>query len=95
MSLDQINNHVTRRTLLRAGLFSALAVPARYSLGATDGKGGIKISPVTLALAGYVVQASQKALPPQTLEATKHHLLDTLAAMISGTHLLAGEKAIA
>lgn len=96
MNLDQGNNTTTRRRLLRAGLLGALAVPARYSFGANDGKtDSVEISAVTLALADYVAQASQKALPPQALEATKHHLLDTLAAMISGTHLLAGEKAIA
>ena len=61
---------MTRRTLLRARLFSALVVPARYSFGATDTKASsVEISSVTLALADYVVQAAQKALLAAALEA--------------------------
>jgi hypothetical protein len=52
MKLEQISNQITRRMLLRAGLLSALAIPARYSFGVTDGKtGSVEISPVTIELA--------------------------------------------
>jgi 2-methylcitrate dehydratase PrpD len=45
-------------------------------------------------LAGYIAAAPRKALPAEVAEKTKHHVLDTLAAMISGAKLLPGRKAI-
>ena len=46
-------------------------------------------------LASYMASAPARALPPVVQEKTKHHLLDTLAAMISGKALLPGRRAIA
>jgi 2-methylcitrate dehydratase PrpD len=46
-------------------------------------------------LSGYVAGALRKPLPPAVAEKTKHHLLDTVAAMVSGARLLPGRKAIA
>ena len=43
-------------------------------------------------LAKYI--AARKALPPAVVEKTKHHVLDTIAAMVSGSRLLPGRKAI-
>ena len=45
-------------------------------------------------LADYVASASRKALPEPVVEATKHHILDTIAAMVSGADLLPGRMAI-
>src|SRR5438067_2344145 len=45
-------------------------------------------------LATYISRASKKALPKPVAEKTKHHVLDTIAAMVSGSRLLPGEKAI-
>jgi 2-methylcitrate dehydratase PrpD len=42
----------------------------------------------------YIAAAPRKALPAKVLEKTKHHVLDTLAAMVSGSRLLPGRKAI-
>ena len=42
------------------------------------------ISPVMKTLATYIAQAGKKPLPANVVERTKHHLLDTLAAMVSG-----------
>ena len=42
---------------------------------------------VTAGLADYMSQAAQTALPTDALEKTKQHILDTLAAMISGVSL--------
>jgi 2-methylcitrate dehydratase PrpD len=53
------------------------------------------ISAVMQTVARYIVDAAARPLPDAAIEATKHHLLDTLAAMISGSHLPPGEKAIA
>ncbi len=46
-------------------------------------------------LSGYIAGALRRPLPPEVLEKTKHHLLDTLAATISGARLPPGRKAIA
>ena len=52
------------------------------------------ISPVMLQVSRYIAAAPKKALPKAVLEKTKHHVLDTLAAMVSGSRLLPGRKAI-
>ncbi len=52
------------------------------------------ISPLMQELAGYIAAARRKALPKPALETTKHHVLDTLAAMVSGAKLLPGRMAI-
>jgi 2-methylcitrate dehydratase PrpD len=39
-------------------------------------------------------EAANHALPDEVVEKTKHHILDTLAAMISGTGLLPGQRAL-
>jgi 2-methylcitrate dehydratase PrpD len=54
----------------------------------------VSISPVMKRLSGYIAQAGKKALPPAVAERTKHHVLDTIAAMVSGSQLLPGRKAI-
>ena len=45
-------------------------------------------------VAGYIAAAPRRALPSKVQERTKHHLLDTLAAIVSGSRLLPGQKAI-
>ncbi len=45
-------------------------------------------------LSRYIAGALRKPLPPQVVEKTKHHILDTLAAMVSGSRLVPGKKAI-
>ena len=42
-------------------------------------------------LVEYVSKAKTTELPPEVLQNTKHHILDTLAAMISGATLKPGE----
>src|SRR2546422_6162901 len=46
------------------------------------------------ALPIYIAQALHRPLPSPVVEKTKHHLLDTIAAMLSGSRLLPGKKAI-
>jgi 2-methylcitrate dehydratase PrpD len=53
-----------------------------------------EISPVMHELATYIARAGKKPLPRPVAEKTKHHVLDTIAAMVSGSKLLPGEKAI-
>jgi 2-methylcitrate dehydratase PrpD len=52
------------------------------------------ISPVMRRLSAYIAQAGKRTLPPAVAERTKHHVLDTIAAMVSGSRLLPGRKGI-
>ena len=96
----------TRRTILYAGgaalLTNALVSPAQSQGAApakaakSDEEGEAKdepISPVTIALAEYVAKTLDRPLPPEVVAKTKLHVLDTIAAMISGSRLKAGEFA--
>jgi 2-methylcitrate dehydratase PrpD len=51
------------------------------------------ISPITTALADYVARALDRELPASALARTKLHVLDTIAAMVSGSRLKPGELA--
>src|SRR5690606_19071849 len=50
---------------------------------------------VTERLAAYVAEAGSLPLPPEVEAKAKHHLLDTVAAMLSGTELKPGRLALA
>ena len=52
------------------------------------------ISPIMRRLAAYVAAAPGRKLPAGVTERAKQHLLDTLAAMVSGSRLLPGRRAI-
>lgn len=52
-------------------------------------------SPVMLALSEYVSEAAKRSLPEAVTEKVKHHIVDTVAAMVSGSRLLPGASAIA
>ena len=54
----------------------------------------MSISPVMQRLSAYIAQAGRTRLPPAVVERTKHHILDTIAAMVSGSRLLPGRKGI-
>lgn len=45
-------------------------------------------------LSVYMSDAAQRALPDDVTEKTKQHILDTLAAMVSGSKLLPGRRAL-
>src|SRR5207302_9064203 len=51
------------------------------------------ISPEMNALTAYMSAAGARALPAEVAEHAKHHLLDTLASMISGSELAPGQAA--
>ena len=52
------------------------------------------ISPVMRKLSTYIAGAVKRPLPARVTERAKHHLLDTLSAMLSGAPLLPGRRAI-
>jgi len=45
-------------------------------------------------LSGYIAKALRRKLPAPVVEKSKHHVLDTIAAMVSGSRLPPGKKAI-
>src|ERR1700704_4451727 len=53
-----------------------------------------EISPVMEKLSAYMADARNRALPDNALQDTKHHILDTIAAMVSGSELPPGRMAI-
>jgi 2-methylcitrate dehydratase PrpD len=54
----------------------------------------IEISPVMKELAAYIAGAGKMKLPEEAAEHGKHHLIDTIASVISGSRLHPGEMTI-
>jgi 2-methylcitrate dehydratase PrpD len=54
-----------------------------------------KAAPLMKEVSEYIAGALKRPLPEEVVEKTKHHALDTIAAMVSGSRLLPGKKAIA
>jgi 2-methylcitrate dehydratase PrpD len=46
-------------------------------------------------LSGYMAAAKDRRLPAEIIEKAKHHILDTIAAMVSGSQLPPGQAALA
>lgn len=55
---------------------------------------GEPISPLIRRLASYIANVPRRPLPRAVAERAKLHFLDTLAAMVSGSRLLPGRRAI-
>jgi 2-methylcitrate dehydratase PrpD len=53
------------------------------------------VSPVMATLSSYMAAAKDRGLPPEVVEKAKHHILDTFAAMVSGSELPPGRAALA
>jgi len=83
-----------RRTLTRRGVLKGGSVLAAAGLGAGAARGVPAVSPVMAALSAYMSEARERVLPDDVVEKSKHHVLDTIAAMISGVTLLPGQAAI-
>src|SRR5215468_9302049 len=66
----------------------AAPAPGRATEGTTD-----PISPATTTLADYVAKTLDRELPAEVVARTKLHVLDTFAAMVSGSRLKPGELA--
>jgi 2-methylcitrate dehydratase PrpD len=57
-------------------------------------KSAASISAHMQQLSRYIAAAPRKPLPKAVVEKTKHHVLDTIAAMVSGSKLVPGRAAI-
>jgi 2-methylcitrate dehydratase PrpD len=71
---------------MAAATAAVIGLPARVRAGTPPG-------PVMSALSDYMSAAGSRALPADISEQAKFHLLDTLAAMISGSELPPGQAA--
>jgi 2-methylcitrate dehydratase PrpD len=92
---------LTRRSLFEfAGLAIASSVfpcnsaIARPSPGQDQPLPSPPISPLMEELSNYMSQAVTRPLPEGVVEKAKHHVLDTFAAMISGSELAPGLAAL-
>jgi 2-methylcitrate dehydratase PrpD len=80
----------TRRALFRTAGGALTAAALRSGAHAAAPVAG----PVITRLSAYMSEAAGRALPDEVIEKTKHHLLDTLAAMVSGADLPPGRVAL-
>jgi 2-methylcitrate dehydratase PrpD len=81
---------LSRRDLLKC-TGSVLATAAFHPWAAFASE---SISPVMTTLSTYMSEARMRSLPDEVLEKLKHHILDTVAAMVSGSGLPPGIAAI-
>ncbi len=86
--MERSTGRMTRRTLIARGALAlaAAALPA-IRLRA-------QVGPVMATLSQYMAAAKDRALPAEVLAAVKHHVLDTFAAMVSGSELPPGKAAL-
>src|SRR6202790_1376840 len=73
---------LSRRVLLQRAGWTVAAAAIPSGVFAAD-----SISPVMAKLSAYMSEAGSRALPDEVVEKAKHHILDTFAAMISGSDL--------
>jgi 2-methylcitrate dehydratase PrpD len=95
---------LTRRRMLQGagGAIASAALPLErltirpMALRQESAKPSATAAPdITGQLARYMVEARDRTLSPEVALQGKHHILDTLGAMVSGSRLKPGEMAIA
>ena len=80
---------LSRRDLLRGALvLPVIAIPSARARAQA-------VSPLMATLSSYMAAAKDRALPADIAEKAKHHILDTVAAMVSGSDLPPGHAALA
>ena len=89
---------VTRRRLLKLGGMSTILAAVASGLGRAafflPDDAAQAVSPIMQQLSTYMAAAATRALPEDVTERAKEHILDTFAAMISGSGLPPGRAAI-
>lgn len=85
-----IRESMPRRALLqRAAWAVAAAGFSRAQAFAAD-----SVSPAMARLSSYMTAARKSTVPDDVAEVAKHHILDTFAAMVSGSQLVPGQAAL-
>jgi 2-methylcitrate dehydratase PrpD len=92
VDLSSENKHgtITRRSLLHLGLCGIPVLVFPFGSAFADDA----VSQVTTDLSVYMSNAKDRVLPDEIVEKVKQHILDTLAAMVSGSELRPGKAAI-
>jgi len=95
---DRPERFSRRRLIQFGGLSGAVAVFTPELLHAAvlsaSDQSAKAISPIMQQLSTYMSAASERALPEEVVEKAKQHILDTFAAMISGSGLPPGRAAL-
>src|SRR5712692_3378925 len=92
-------SRITRRQLIRltgqSALFAALSPSlAKAAASLFPNENTHSVSPVMQQLSAYMAAAATRPLPDEVIEKAKQHVLDTFAAMISGSELPPGRAAL-
>jgi 2-methylcitrate dehydratase PrpD len=103
MLMANSRTRLTRRELFGLGGLAAARVALPSSLATAEAAaadvsavaGPETVGSVMQTLSTYMSEASSRALPDEVAEKTKRHVLDTFAAMISGSELPPGRSALA
>jgi 2-methylcitrate dehydratase PrpD len=90
----KVANDLSRRDLLKSSGLFALVGAGAGPLAAAGGLVPPPTSEIIATLSTYMSDAATRKLPDAVVEKTKHAILDTLAAMISGADLPPGRFAI-
>jgi 2-methylcitrate dehydratase PrpD len=88
---------VSRRGVLKGvgSIAAAAALPGvAEAANPSEQTAAAAAADLTGRVARYMAAARQQPLPPEVMTATKHRILDTVAAMVSGARLKPGEAAI-
>ena len=85
---------ITRRDFVGMAASGAVTIAAPAGTAFAQQRAG-GVGPVMARLSAYMADAATRPLSPEVLEHTKHHLLDTLGAVVSGSELAPGKAALA
>jgi 2-methylcitrate dehydratase PrpD len=89
---------IARRQLIKLGGMSGALAALSPGFAKAEFLGADQplntISPIMQQLSAYMSMASTRALPEEVIEKAKQHILDTFAAMISGSGLPPGRAAL-
>ena len=91
---SRLHSRISRRDLFYRGVL-ALGAATLPSTRLRAQASQPAISPVMATLSAYMTAAKDRGLPPEVVEKAKHHILDTFAAMVSGSELPPGLAALA
>jgi len=82
--------NLTRRSVLKSAGWVLAGSAFPYSAALAQDS----VSPAMTRLSSYMSEARNRALPDEVTEKAKYHILDTFAAMISGSQLVPGQAAL-
>ncbi len=91
---ERRSDRASTKERLRLVVQRVRAAPGKRSKSSAAAHRAPTVSEVTLALSRYISGSLRKRLPKDVEERAKLHLLDALGAMISGSTLVPGQRAI-